>query len=473
MVKLDKVTVICIDTLNIGAATIALKKTLSEITPACCKFLTNVDVQIDGVETIVIPTINSQKEYSKFCIKELNKYFDTEFVLIIQHDGFVIDGNQWTDEFYNYDYIGSTWLYTDGRNVGNGGFSIRSKKLQEILSNDNLIELYHPEDEVIGRMYRSYLESNGIVFATEEIADKFSYELREPIQKTFGFHGNFHYPFRETVVIRRKAALGDVVQIEPVLEWYYNNGYRVVVDTLPQFKDLFRQHYFMVEFFDEFDHYRIPYKMINLDMSYESKPDQLHLKTYYEFAGIENGEIKNPTLNLYQDYKKEIKLFKKYAVLHLDIRTGGRNINGINWDYICSFLKVNGYDVFILGKGEHPKINGAIEMNTPSLQFAMWCIASSDLFIGCDSGLSHIASGFNIPSIIFFGSVNPEIIHPTNNNKIYITNHNKENPICNKPYCWHSVIGCEGVDCYINKEKPPCIIFDNDYLIEKIKKCVI
>jgi hypothetical protein len=467
-IELDKVTVICIDTLNIGAASIALKKTLSEIKPAYCKFLTNVDVQIDGVETIIIPTINSQKEYSKFCIKYLNDYFDTEFLLIIQHDGFVIDGKQWSDKFYNYDYIGASWLYQDGRNVGNGGFSFRSKKLQKILAEDETIELYHPEDEVIGRLYRSYLESKGIVFATEDVADKFSYELREPNQKTFGFHGNFHLPYKETVVIQRRASLGDVVQIEPVLEWYYNKGYRVVVDTLPQFKDLFRQHYFRVEFFDEFDHYRIPYKIINLDMSYESKPDQLHLKTYYEFAGITDGEIKDPTLNLFQDYKKDIKLFKKYVVLHIDNREQPyRNIYGIEWVKVVEYLKHLGYTVIQLGNDLTCHIPNAIQMKTPSTQFLMWVCSGADLMIGIDSGISHICSGFKVPSILFFGSVDPNVIHPTSENKIYIYNKN----VCDTPFCWSNVVGgTSGKPCVVNEQKPPCTQYQTIQLLNAIKQ---
>jgi ADP-heptose:LPS heptosyltransferase len=59
--------------------------------------------------------------------------------------------------------------------------------------------------------------------------------------------------------------------------------------------------------------------------------------------------------------------------------------------------------------------------------FLSYVVASADLFIGIDSGISHIASGFEIPSIIFFGNVDPDIIHIDNKNKCYITNHNKEN----------------------------------------------
>ena len=59
MKKLENVTIVCIDTINIGEAVIAIKKTLEQVTPTKCKFLTSTNVKIDGVETIIIPEIRS------------------------------------------------------------------------------------------------------------------------------------------------------------------------------------------------------------------------------------------------------------------------------------------------------------------------------------------------------------------------------------------------------------------------------
>ena len=154
MVTLDRVTVICIDTLNHGAATIALRKTLMEIKPKSCKFLTNVNIEIDGVETVIIPTISSVDEYSRFCIKELYKYFDTEFVLLIQHDGYVLNGDCFDERLYDYDYCGALWNEKDGLNNGNGGFSFRSWGLCNTLANDPVIAITTPEDVSICRIYR-------------------------------------------------------------------------------------------------------------------------------------------------------------------------------------------------------------------------------------------------------------------------------------------------------------------------------
>ncbi len=468
MKKLDRITLVAVDCKNVGAAILSLRKSMDRCKFDSVKLLTDVELTLRDIEVVKIPSIKSTEEYSIFIFKELYKYIETEYVLITQHDSWILDENAWDDDFYNYDAVGANWLYTDGRNNPQGGFTLRTKRLCEILATDPMIQVCHPEDSALGRLYRHYLETtHNIKFPSEEVCDSFSFELKEPQKPTFGFHSFFHPPFKPTVVIKRTAAMGDVISVEPVLEHFYRNGYRVVLDTLLEFEQLFHQHYFPIEFFRNFDKSRIPYRLINLDMSYESKPQQLHLKTYYEFAGVEDGVIRNPKLNLFHNTRTDIKLFERYCILHIDNREQPhRNIYGVNWEVVVFKLQSLGYTVLQVGKDRTCDIKGAIRINTPSTQFLMWVVASSDLFIGIDSGISHIASGFNIPSIIFFGSVNPEHIHPDLKNKIIIRNKG----VCDTPHCWSNVIGTTGQDCYVEKHKPPCVQFKTEQIIDAIEK---
>jgi hypothetical protein len=80
------------------------------------------------------------------------------------------------EEFLQYDYIGAPWWYNDECNVGNGGFSLRSKKLQTILQNDPIIFETDCEDHNICRTYGNYLKSKGVKFAPEDVASTFSIE---------------------------------------------------------------------------------------------------------------------------------------------------------------------------------------------------------------------------------------------------------------------------------------------------------
>ena len=80
--------------------------------------------------------IDSIEAYCKFIVKDLVKHIDTDFVLICQHDGFILNPKAWTDDFYLYDYIGAPWWHQDHKAVGNGGFSLRSKKLLQVGSDE-------------------------------------------------------------------------------------------------------------------------------------------------------------------------------------------------------------------------------------------------------------------------------------------------------------------------------------------------
>jgi len=146
-----------------------------------------------------------RNDYSRFMLKELTKHFTTSHVLTIHADGYVVNFNAWADEWLQYDYIGATWLYKDGMNVGNGGFSLRSKKLCDILA-ENQIEHIHPEDHCICRIYRKSLEEDfGIKFAPADVADKFSIEAygsnairgANMYSGQFGFHSR-HVDFSQS-----------------------------------------------------------------------------------------------------------------------------------------------------------------------------------------------------------------------------------------------------------------------------------
>lgn len=163
----------------------------------------------DRIEHISIPPIDFIG-YSKFMIQELYKFVDTKFCLVIQPDGFVINPNMWTNQFLEYDYIGAPWpnevcvnnasitkIFLEKNRVGNGGFSLRSKKLLKACSHIKFDDLDFPlksEDMVICHyLYQDMLKA-GIKFAPFDLARQFSIETPINFQDanlslSFGFHG--------------------------------------------------------------------------------------------------------------------------------------------------------------------------------------------------------------------------------------------------------------------------------------------
>ena len=142
-------------------------------------------------------------------VYKLSEYIHTDFALIIQSDGYVINPDSWRDEFLEYDYIGAPFkLPTDNFSyrdiygkifrVGNGGFSLRSKKLIELANKLNLewkpFHGFYNEDGFICAMNRHIYEENGCKFAPLHVAKYFSHESDIPENQglsTFGFHGKW------------------------------------------------------------------------------------------------------------------------------------------------------------------------------------------------------------------------------------------------------------------------------------------
>lgn len=152
-----------------------------------------VENKESSFEIFEIPKITSLAEYSTFVAKKLHEYIETPYAMVCQWDGFVINPSMWHEEFLNYDYIGAPWYYWDRFNVGNGGFSLRSKRFLELGKEMNIPDGIEREDEYLLRDCGLQLEQLGIQVAPEDLAIKFSFERNfkyfHPMYPCFGFHG--------------------------------------------------------------------------------------------------------------------------------------------------------------------------------------------------------------------------------------------------------------------------------------------
>lgn len=155
----------------------------------------------NGIDVIRVDPITCSKDYSKFIMYELHKHITTSHCLITQHDGWIVNHDKWNDAFLKYDYIGAPW--PSGK-VGNGGFSLRTKRFLEYFDKNN--KPYVPngdnlylEDSIITTVYYEDLLKDGITFAPERLANEFSREVyyKNSVQAPFGFHSfrdaNFIY----------------------------------------------------------------------------------------------------------------------------------------------------------------------------------------------------------------------------------------------------------------------------------------
>jgi hypothetical protein len=186
--ELRTVTLCAATSVNLDATMEALRISLDQVRFADCILFTDqrVPPAHPAIRIVPIERMKSSRDYSYFLLTRLADYLITDHCLIIQWDGFVVDASCWEEGFLEFDYIGAPWpQFDDGHDVGNGGFSLRSRKLLRACR-DPSFRLGHPEDMAICRTNRSLLErAHGIRFADHETASRFALETGSSICPAF------------------------------------------------------------------------------------------------------------------------------------------------------------------------------------------------------------------------------------------------------------------------------------------------
>jgi ADP-heptose:LPS heptosyltransferase len=286
------------------------------------------------------------------------------------------------------------------------------------------------------------------------------------------FAKNLKKPF---VYLVRKRALGDVLWIEPVIRQLAIRNKKVIVYT--KYPELFLNYPFPnVSFKARLSLLEkalwgveralgISFFFIDLEGAYEKKPS-IHFLTAYQ------QQAKLPVVHEYprlyldeQELAWHPPLKGKYVVLHLESMTdfNSRKVFGVNWELVAEDLDHRGYSIVQVGKQPVP-IPGAVHIRT-SVRQMMSLIRRAAFFIGIDSGPSHIAAALGVPSLIFFGSVNPAYRHFMDLFKGRILQQ-----YCEYAGCYHDtgrpgwpackLVGSEGL--------PKCAVHTTEYVLNNI-----
>jgi hypothetical protein len=188
----------------------------------------------------------------------LHLYIKTSHCLIVQDDGWVLNGKNFLPEYYDYDYIGApahagyndgklyfSFAWTkdpDAQPVLNGGFSLRSKRFLRCLAKRGIMYAFFSteplcnEDVQICTFLRPKLEKLGMRFAPTDVALNFSMEYAGPqlhdkikFNKLLGHHG----PSRKLVsnnhiqITKPLSEVSNYYREMEFLDWLQNKGYTV------------------------------------------------------------------------------------------------------------------------------------------------------------------------------------------------------------------------------------------------------
>lgn len=214
LLALPGVTLICVDNRTPHLALQALRHCMAQVEFGEVVLFTRPELLEEVPAGIRIEPVHitSVPEYSEFVLRGLLPHVHTSHCLLVQWDGYVLDARQWRPEWLHLDYLGAPFKRRSGELcVGNGGFSLRSRRLLEALQ-DPALTLGHPEDVSICCDNRARLEQvHGIRFASVEEAQRFAFERVGSKEGTFGFHGlfNMHRVMAESALGALLHALPD------------------------------------------------------------------------------------------------------------------------------------------------------------------------------------------------------------------------------------------------------------------------
>lgn len=232
-------------------------------------------------------------EYSWFMMFALWRVVQTEFALVVQDDGWVVNADNWNDEFLDCDYVGAPihlaridapqgtywrnrFAWADELQkpdhrvtpIQNGGFSLRSQRFMRALVEHPHIRVEIPppdaveardgeplkmhwqhnallEDVQLSGVLRPALEAVGMRFAPLELARSFAIEHAGP-QLHHGY--NAMLLFGHHAKVRRLASLApltlrSLIPLSQLDSWYgerdilqmfERNGYRIEFAAQPQ-----------------------------------------------------------------------------------------------------------------------------------------------------------------------------------------------------------------------------------------------
>lgn len=217
---LSDVTLICADGIHIEYAIPAIERCKALCNFGAVKLLTSMPT--DYPHRVEIEPLTSLSAYSVFMISRIHEYVDTSHMLVVQHDGWILNPDIWDPAWMELDYIGPLFIHkhqTGSSSVGSGGFSFRSRRLMASIasrisrwdgteeSTDRLMkEVGCYEDGAIAWNYRPVVEREGCRFATPEQASRFAQggnnDPAYHVEKPFGFHGLWENINFETGLVR-------------------------------------------------------------------------------------------------------------------------------------------------------------------------------------------------------------------------------------------------------------------------------
>lgn len=251
----NKLTIVSVYGHGDGSATIpSISKSIKEL-PGSKGLLLSIEKPKNLPDNIKWKQIQFMDywSYSTFMIHCLYYFIETDFCLVVQDDGWVLDGNNWKEDYYNYDYIGGithaglvgnelylgfNWVdKKDPIVVQNGGFSLRSKRFLEAPNKHGIAQIHSSavhvwnEDVQLSCLRKELFESLGYKIAPKEVSKEFAIEHVAPMfhddldfSKLLGHHSKTRRLIKDNEIIL-PVGIENSYREQEFLDFLQSKGY--------------------------------------------------------------------------------------------------------------------------------------------------------------------------------------------------------------------------------------------------------
>ncbi|WP_068860733.1 glycosyltransferase family 9 protein [Thermodesulfovibrio sp. N1] len=258
-------------------------------------------------------------------------------------------------------------------------------------------------------------------------------------------------------LVYRMGGLGDSILVYPVLEILKRKGYEITVWGNPEYFRLAIESGFCKKatFYEPKEEFNLKIifsqnkEILNSESSIYIKPiptEKIWIVEHY----LRELSFQNESFSRTLPIKNSIEKHRNLCIVHPGSGSKKKNPELSFFIKLEKILRNRGFKIqYLLGPAEK-KLTGKFKnflYMEDTLEIAK-ILFKANLYIGLDSGISHLSSFLGIPSIIIFGPTDPLVWHPIGENFFIIREEN-----C--PPCFPNV--CEKRGC-----------LNENLLIEKI-----
>lgn len=214
MLDLSNTTLVIVATRGHAISKIAVDACLERATFGGVLIYTNdrSRIEVPGAVYHDVPDWPNKVEAGRFYYSEAMSGVETPFALLIEWDGGIFDATKWRADFFEYDYIGAPWITIDNNKVGNGGFTLMSKRLGDFICARRGQYPCMTDFDVCRRWRQTFEREGGFKWPSADVAADFAWELGTRSPNNFGYHGTFTWPRmldRDDLIARARAMTED------------------------------------------------------------------------------------------------------------------------------------------------------------------------------------------------------------------------------------------------------------------------